>query len=293
MVVAIQIWLRLRASIPPSLRKYYSLIIDPAAGQVTVVSRMPTLSSPGQWTTSESGVNEQHSTEPVSWPLAITTGFLSSFRMPFEKLMQSMSQAERLGDITGGVTFAVTRSKLLHRPWMLVIENCKLSIRVPDETDDDQREEVRFTVQSDMKASDFTPLMMTWPHFVWICLALNVSAYDPLWQSSSPYTIKNGEGKDMIRLFEENDHLYARLLPGQEATYVTHRALAWYKIAFNGEVLFFHWVVSPRLKCQFAQSISLLSCPPCLRHTHVLTRLVSNFRTVSSTARSLESARIH
>jgi hypothetical protein len=269
MVVAIQIWLRLRVSIPPRLRQYYSLIIDPAAGQVTVVARMPILSSPGQWTTSGSELSkkplEQESTESISWPTVIvdaarkttlrphrrardhgttrlasviSTGILSSFGMPFELLMQSMSQADRLGDITGGVKFCVTRSRLLHRPWMSIIEHCKFSMRPPDELDDDQREEVRFTVQSDMKASDFTPLMMTWAHFVWVCLALNVSAYDPLWQSSIPYTIKNGEGKDMIRLFEDNDRLYAKLLSGQEVTYVTHRALAWYNIAFNGEVLF-------------------------------------------------------
>jgi hypothetical protein len=42
----------------------------------------------------------------------------------------------------------------------------------------------------------------------------------------------------MIRLFEDNDRLYARLLSGQEVSYVTHRALAWYNIAFNGEILF-------------------------------------------------------
>jgi hypothetical protein len=42
----------------------------------------------------------------------------------------------------------------------------------------------------------------------------------------------------MIRLFEDNDRLHARLLSGQEITYVTHRALAWYDITFNGEVLF-------------------------------------------------------
>jgi hypothetical protein len=57
---------------------------------------------------------------------------------------------------------------------MSIIEHCKFSMRPPDELDDDQREEVRFTVQSDMKASEYTPLMMTWAHFVWICLALDV-----------------------------------------------------------------------------------------------------------------------
>jgi hypothetical protein len=269
MVVAIQIWLRLRVSIPPTLRKYYSLIIDPAAGQVTVVARMPTLSSPGQWTTSGSEVDKkllaQESTESFSWPLAIvdaarkttlrphrrardhdttrlasviSAGTLSSFGMPFELLMQSMSQADRLGDITGGVQFAITRSRLLHRPWMSMIEHCKFSMRPLDEVDDNQREEVRFTVQSDMKASDFTPLMMTWPHFVWVCLALGATACDPLWHSDVPHTIKNGEAKEMIRLFEENDRLYARLLSGQAINYVKHRALAWYNIAFNGEVLF-------------------------------------------------------
>jgi hypothetical protein len=269
MVVAIQIWLRLRASIPPSLRIYYSLIIDPAAGQVTVVARMPTLSSPGQWSTSKSGNDknslQKQSDESVSWPTVIvdamrkislrphrqardhgtsrlasfiSTGVLSSFGMPFDILMQSMSQADRLGDITGGVRFGIIRSKLLHRPWMSVIENCNFSMRPSDEIDEDQREEVRFTVQSDMKASDFTPLMMTWAHFVWICLALDVSAYDPLWQSSIPYTIKNGEGKDLIKLFEDNDRVYARLSSGQEVSYVTHRALAWYNIAFNGNILF-------------------------------------------------------
>jgi hypothetical protein len=155
MVVAIQIWLRLRASIPPSLRIYYSLIIDPAAGQVTVVARMPTLSSPGQWSTSKSGNDknslQKQSDESVSWPTVIvdamrkislrphrqardhgtsrlasfiSTGVLSSFGMPFDILMQSMSQADRLGDITGGVRFGIIRSKLLHRPWMSVIENC-------------------------------------------------------------------------------------------------------------------------------------------------------------------------
>jgi hypothetical protein len=217
MVVAIQIWLQVRASIPPRLRQCYSLIIHPAAGQVTVVARMPTLSSPGQWTTSGSEVDkeplDQESTESFSWPLAIvdaarkttlrphrrardhgttrlaiviSTGILSSFGMPFELLMQSMSQADRLGDITGGVKFSVIRSRLLHRPWMSIIEYCKFSLRPPDELDDDQREEVRFTVQSDMKASDFTPLMMAWAHFVWVCLALHVSAYDPLWHLSIP-----------------------------------------------------------------------------------------------------------
>jgi hypothetical protein len=230
MVVALQIWLRLRASIPPNLRKYYSLIMDPAAGQVTVVARTPTLSSPGQSMISGSEVSEKHSTEFVSWHLAIITGFLSQIGIPNEKLMQSV--------FGGGVTFAITRSKLLHRPWMSVIENCKFSIRIPDEIDDDQREEVRFTVQSDMKASDFTPLMMTWAHFVWVCLALDVSAFDPLWQSSIPCTIKDGRGKDLIKLFEDNDRLYARLLSGQTVTYVTHRTLAWYNIKFNGEVLF-------------------------------------------------------
>jgi hypothetical protein len=269
MVVAIQIWLRLRASIPPSLRRYYSLIIDPAAGQVTVVARMPTLSSPGQWITSKSENDknfvEQQNAESVSWPTVIvdaarkttlrphrrardhgttrlasviSTGILSSFGMPFERLMQSMSQADRLGDITGGVKFAVVRSKLLHRPWMSVIEHCKLSMRPSDELDEDQREEVRFTVQSDMKASDFTPLMMTWAHFVWVCLALDLSVYDTMWHSSIPNTIKDGQGKDLIKLFEENDRVYARLLSGREVTYATHRALAWYNIAFNGEVLF-------------------------------------------------------
>jgi hypothetical protein len=269
MVVAIQIWLRLRASIPPSLRRYYSLIIDPAAGQVTVVARMPTLSSPGQWITSNPGNDrnslQKQSAESVSWPTVvvdamrkitprphrqardhgtsrlasfISTGVLSSFGMPFDILMRSMSQADRLGDITGGVRFGIIRSKLLHRPWMSVIENCNFRMRPSDEMDEDQREEVRFTVQSDMKASDFTPLMMTWAHFVWICLALGVSAYDPLWQSSIPYTIKNGEGKDLIKLFEDNDRLYARLSSGQEVSYVTHRALAWYNIAFNGNILF-------------------------------------------------------
>jgi hypothetical protein len=269
MVVAIQIWLRLRASIPPSIRKYYSLIIDPAAGQVTVVARMPTLSSPGQWMASRPDVDkkslDQESTTSFSWPPAvinaapqkplrlrkrarnhvttrlasvISTRILTPFGMPPEVLMQSMTQAGRLGDITGGGKFAVTRSKLLHRPWMSLIEHCKLIMRPTDEMDDDQREEVRFTVQSDMKASDFTPLMMTWSHFAWICLALNVGAYDPLWQSSIPYTIKNGEGKDLIKLFEDNDRLCARLLSGQEVTYITHRALSWYNVAFNGEVLF-------------------------------------------------------
>jgi hypothetical protein len=269
MVVAIQIWLRLRASIPPSLRKYYSLIIDPAAGQVTVVARMPTLSSPGQWIVSKSDADKnflrQKPTGSFPWPLAIidavrkitlrshrrardhgttrlasviATRITASHGMPFELLMQSMSQAEQLGDRTGGVTFAITRSKLLRRPWMSVIENCKLSIRVPDEIEDNQQEEVRFTVQSDMKASDSTPLMMTWAHFVWVCLALDVDAYDPLWHSDVLQTIKDGEGKDFIKLFEENDRLYARLLSRQEVTYVTHRALAWYNIAFNGEVLF-------------------------------------------------------
>jgi hypothetical protein len=139
---------------------------------------------------------------------------------------------------TGGVEFAVTRSKLLLRPWMLLIENCKLLTRLLDEIDDNQREEVRFTVQSDMKASDFTPLTMTWAHFVWICLALDVSAYDQLWYLEVPVTVKNGDKKDLIKLFEDNDRLCARLLSGQEVTYVTHRALAWYNIAFNGEILF-------------------------------------------------------
>jgi hypothetical protein len=220
------------------------------------------LSSPGQWITSKSANDKnslgKQSAKSVGWPTAIadaarkttlyphrqagdhgttrlasviSTGILSSFGISCELLIQSMSQADRLGDTTGGVKFALTRSKLLHRPWMSVIEHCKLGMRPLDELDEDKREEVRFTVQSDMKASDSTPLMMPWAHFVWVCLALDVSAYDPLWDSSIPHAIRDGRGKDLIKLFEDNDRLYARLLSGQEVSYVTHIALAWYNIA--------------------------------------------------------------
>lgn len=51
MFVAIRIWDKLRRSIPPAFKGYYTLIPDPTARKVTVVARVPSLAMPGLWST--------------------------------------------------------------------------------------------------------------------------------------------------------------------------------------------------------------------------------------------------
>jgi hypothetical protein len=99
------------------------------------------------------------------------------------------------------------------------------------------QEDVRFVVANDMKASERTPLKMDWAQFVWLALALGISAYDPTWQSSYPCTFKNDKNEDLVHLSYEEDWLFAKFALREKLTYSLQRAFAWYNIKLDGDRL--------------------------------------------------------
>lgn len=126
---------------------------------------------------------------------------------------------------------------------MSLVDHCGLVLKKShhdengDEEDPSDGEESRFTVASDMRASDRTPLKMNWPQFVWLALALDISAYDPGWESGYPCTLKNSENEPSIYLFYEEDRLFAKFVLRGEPGYSLQRAFAWYNVKLDGDRL--------------------------------------------------------
>jgi len=245
MLVAIRIWTKLKRSIPLGFGEYYSLIPDPTAGKVTVVARMPTLEIPGLWSINST---DARSTSPLLEKPGVYSQIHNSILamgMPLAAPSTAMMARNATGNDVGptSLPLRIGRQHLLRRTWMSLVDHCGLVLKNshPDENgnDDDTSdgEETRFVVAGDLKASDRTPLKMNWPQFVWLALALGVSARDSGWRASHPCTLKKSECEDLIYLFYEEDRLFARLVPRAELTYSLQRAFAWYNIKLDGRLL--------------------------------------------------------
>ncbi|KAM0722768.1 hypothetical protein Q7P37_002210 [Cladosporium fusiforme] len=227
--MAIRIWLRLRESLPARVRHLYSFLVDPAAGKVTVVARMPHLNSPGL--DQLRGVSRRQVRRTRSLTRSLT-GTLDQNNPP-------SSQAEE--DDYGPSPFHVRKGPGLHRTWMSLAELMGLDLPVLYDEHGDVAQEARFAVESDMKASDATPLAMDWAHFVWMALCLGVGPYDPGWSSwqKMPSTLKGGNGENIINLSRDTSgEITARLLPTTTTTYSLRKALAWHQVRIeNGNLM--------------------------------------------------------
>jgi hypothetical protein len=245
MLVAIRIWIKLRRSIPPGLRKYYSLIPDPTAGTVTVVARMPTLNVPGLWSIYPTNARSMSPPSEKKGSYNQLHSSIVAMGMPLAAPSTAMMarNAARNNSKTSPSSLPITRQHLLGRTWISLVDHYGLDLKKPHHSEDGDSndlsddEDARFVVASDMKASDRTPLKMSWAQFVWLALALGISAYDPTWQSSYPCTFKNVKNEDIIHLSYEDDRLSAKFPLRGTLTYSLRRAFAWYNIKLDSDRL--------------------------------------------------------
>jgi hypothetical protein len=245
MMMAVGIWIKLEQSIPSGFRKYYSVIPDPTAGKVTVVARMPTLEVPGLWSTNPPGARLTSPSLEKRGPVSQLHSSLLAMGMPLADPFAAMMAriAPKSSSRPPRSPTRIGKQNSLRRTWMLLVDHCGLVIKESDHSEngdvDDlsDEEESRFTVASDMKANDRTPLKMKWPQFVWLALALGVSAYDPEWRSGYPCTLKKSECEDLIHLFYEEGRLFAKLIPRAGLAYSLQRAFAWHNIKLDGDRL--------------------------------------------------------
>jgi len=243
--MAISIWIKLERSIPSGFRKYYSVIPDPTAGKVTVVARMPTLEVPGLWSTNPPGARQKSPSLEKRGPVSQLHNSILAMGMPLAAPSTAM-MARIASKSSSRPPLSPTRigkQNSLRRTWMSLVDHCGLVIKESDYSEngdfDDlsDEEESRFTVASDMRANDRTPLKMKWPQFVWLALALGVSAYDPEWRSGYPCTLKKSKCEDLIHLFYEEGRLFAKLIPIAGLAYSLQRAFAWHNIKLDGDCL--------------------------------------------------------
>jgi hypothetical protein len=245
MLVAIRIWTKLKHSIPPGFGKYYSLIPDPTAGKVTVVARMPTLGLPGLWSNSPPNARLTISPSEKKGPYSQLHRSIVAMGMPLAAPSTAMMARNATRNNTGPTPspLRIGRQHLLGRTWMSLVNHCGLELKKSrhgeneDNEDLSDEQDARFVVASDMKASDRTPLKMSWAQFVWLALALGISAYDPAWKKGHPCTFKNDKEEDFIHLSYEEDRLLAKLVPRGELTYSLQRAFAWHNIKLDGDRL--------------------------------------------------------
>jgi hypothetical protein len=245
MLVAIRIWTKLKRSIPPGLRNHYSLIPDPTAGKVTIVARIPTLEIPGLWSTSPPNFDPAGLLSEKKEPYSQLHRSIAAMGMPLIAPSTAMMarMATRKNKRPMPLPLRIGRQYLLGRTWMSLVDQWELELKKPHHGDSEDREDpsdeedVRFVVANDMKASERTPLKMDWAQFVWLALALGISAYDPTWQSSYPCTFKNDKNEDLVHLSYEDDRLFAKFALRGELTYSLQRAFAWHNIKLDGDRL--------------------------------------------------------
>jgi hypothetical protein len=245
MLVAVRIWTKLKRSLPPSFGEYYSLIPDPTAGKVTVVALMPTLDVPGLWSINQPNARLMSHPSDKKTPYSQLHSIIVAMGMPLTAPSTAMMAPNASRSDTGPPhsLLRIGRQHLLGRTWMSLVNHCGLVLKKShhdkDGIDDDPSDEneIRFMVVSDMKASDRTPLEMTWVQFVWLALALGASPYDPSWHPKFPYFLKDGEDEDFVYLFYEEDRLFARCALRGTVSYSLRRAFAWYNIELDGECL--------------------------------------------------------
>jgi hypothetical protein len=129
---------------------------------------------------------------------------------------------------------------------MSLVDHCGFSLKTyhrsesrddQDPDEDDDEEDSRFTVGNDMRANDRTPLKMKWAQFVWLALALGISAYDPDWQSAYPCTLRSSKSGILIHLLHDEDRLFANVVLRGKLSYSLRRAFAWYNVGLNGDRL--------------------------------------------------------
>ena len=126
---------------------------------------------------------------------------------------------------------------------MSLVDHCSLVLRDfrhdedGDYDDLSDEGESRFSVASDMKASDQTPLKMYWAQFVWLALALGISTYDPGWRSGYPCTLSGNDHEDLVDLSLEEDRVIVKFAPRAQFTYSLRRAFWWYTIKLEGDRL--------------------------------------------------------
>jgi hypothetical protein len=245
MLVAIRIWTKLKRSIPPAFRIYYSLVPDPTAGKVTVVARMPTLEILGLWSTSPPNPRPTSPPSKKQGPYSQLHASLLAMGMPLAAPSTAMMARNAMQNNSESrpSNLRIPRHHLLGRNWMTVADYCGLDLKKPhygeSENDDDLGDEqaARFIVESYLKTNYRTPLKMRWAQFVWLALALGVSAHDPGWQKGHARTLKNNDDEDLVHLSLEDHQLFARFLPRAKLTYSLRRAFGWYNIEFDGERL--------------------------------------------------------
>lgn len=266
MFVAFHIWLKLRNSIPLKYRSYYSLLPDPAVGNVKVVARTAALEEPGLWSTKADNAGSNHALRS-KWitgrpTLAVHLAFIPvSPALPVFATVNG--DAGKTESIPTFCRFNISRKAFLGRTWMTVVDRCGFTL-TSNETDDwvyrrigledEDPDEVRFAVQGDMRASEPTPLRMSWAQFVWLSLALGVRPDDPAWHLAYPCTLKDSGGNALITLFESDGQILARLWTGRDVTYSLHRAFAWRNILLeNGGLWPLGWQGSSHVPLRLVQ----------------------------------------
>ena len=273
MVLAIHIWLKLKKSIPLRYRAHYSLLPDPAAGNVAVVARTPSLELPGLWST-KAGRNDLGKVwslrrNPTLPTLADHVAFIP-LTPALPVVITSRLVTNDNSTLMSTRSFNIARQKFLGRTWMALAGRCDWVLGSPQDDENaygtrlerEEDDEVRFSVEGDMNANATTPLRMNWAQLVWLSLALGVRPHDSAWNENYPLTLRDSEGNALITLFESDGQIFARVFTERDISYSLSRAFAWHNIILEKEGLWpLGWQFESHVRLSSVQISPGLSVP--------------------------------
>lgn len=131
MLVALRIWTKLRRSLLPGFREYYSLTPDPITGKVTVVAYVPSLGMPGLWSTDPSNTRLPKLHSEKKGPYGQLHASLLAMGMPLTAPSTAMMARNAMQDnLDSSISPRhIPRHRLFGRTWMSVADYCGMHLK--------------------------------------------------------------------------------------------------------------------------------------------------------------------